>query len=529
MASESGCPVRDERVPAGFGLVPWILGLSRRFVRKAGLSTVGIPSLLPLLVLSAGAASAQIPLKAYYQDDFILETEDGAFQLRIRGNLHLDTRLYQAEHLGSIQDFDIRRARIDLMGRIHRRFTFRIQPELSGAPYVRNAWVDWEFDRRFHLKWGQMKVPFSSSWLTLDNNVNFMERGTASPVHPFFDRGFTAWGELSEGTVTYDLGVYTGVGAEVDVPSGDMDSGKEWAARIFLRPFLNREESAWRGLVLVLEGTWEGKSVPTSRLETKGLASADYGSAVWRWRTEQTLGTDGRVTDRVAAEFDARRRLGAELHYLRGPFVVSSELLELRYQDVALYHDLYVGSNRMLHTPLLERSGAVRSWSTWASYYITGESKRLEDAGWRTARPATFWGEGGPGAWEILARYSRTCTDEGLFDGVRVAGYWAGSSIVPPGYSGALPGAGNDLSASVLDGAYKVNEVTVGLNWTVNPMVRIQLNDVFLWAPSHDRNGDGANDNLLVSGALTAQSDPDRKFRKTKWENAVMLRLVFKL
>jgi phosphate-selective porin len=472
---------------------------------------------------------AQIPLKAYYQDDFVLETEGGAFQLRIRGNLHVDTRLYQGENLGAVQNIDIRRARIDLMGRIHRRFTFRIQPELSGAPYVRNAWADWEFSPALHLKWGQMKVPFSSSWLTLDNNVNFVERGSASPVHPFFDRGFTFWGEVLKGTVTYDLGVYTGVGVEADVPSGDVDSGKEWAARFFLRPFLNREDSELKGLILVLGGTWAGMSVPTARIETGGLPAANAGSALWRWRTEQLLGTDGRVTDRVAAEIDTRRRLGAELHYLRGPLALSSELLEVRYRDVALYHDFFVGSTRTAHLPVQERSGSVRSWSTWASYYLTGESKRLEDAGWRTARPMTAWGEDGPGAWEVLGRYSRTWSDRDLFDAVRVTGFVPEASGLPPGYGGATPGAGNSVTASVLDGAHEVNEVTLGLSWTVNPMVRIQLNDVFLWAPSSDRTGDGVNDNLLVSGALTAQSNPDLKFRRSEWENAVMLRFIFKL
>ena len=60
-------------------------------------------------------------------------------------------------------------------------------------------------------------------------------------------------------------------------------------------------------------------------------------------------------------------------------------------------------------------------------------------------------------------------------------------------------------------------------------MVRIQLNDILLWAPDRDRNGDGLNDNYLVSGALSGQADPALKYRKTRWENAVMLRLIFKL
>jgi len=486
---------------------------------------------LALFVATAarpGPGRAQSPLRAYYRDDFILETEDGAFQLRIRGNLHFDTRLYQAENLGALQNFDIRRARIDFMGRIHRRFTFRIQPELSGSPYIRNAWADWEFAPALHLRWGQMKVPFSSSWLTQDNNLDFIERGTTSPVYPFFDRGFTVWGELGRGTVGYDVGLYTGMGTDADVSSGDVDSGKELAARLFLRPFGNADGAALQGLVLAVGGTWAPLSIPSSRIETRGLTGADFGSALWLWRTEQVLGTDGRITDRVAATIDTRSRIGAELHWLRGPFVLSSEWLALRYDDVALYHDFYVGTRRLPHVPVETRSGSVRSWSTWVSWYLTGESKRVEDGGWKTARPKTSFGEDGPGAWELLARYSRTTTDRALFDAVKVNGFTPGAAALP-GYSGATPGAGNSVAASVTDGAHAVNEVSLGINWTVNPMVRIQLGDTFLWAPESDRNGDGVNDNLIVSGALTAQSDPDLKYSRTKWENAVLLRFILKL
>jgi phosphate-selective porin len=478
--------------------------------------------------LLPGGGTAQIPLKAYYADDFILETEDGAFQLRLRGNLHLDTRLYRAEELGAVQNFDIRRARIDFMGRIHRRFTFRIQPELSGSPYIRNAWADLELNPALHLKWGQMKVPFSSSWLTQDNNLNFVERGTAGPVHPFFDRGFTLWGELLDGRVAYDLGVFTGVGTDADVSSGDIDSDKEWAARLFLRPFMETG-SVFRGLTLVLGGTWAGMSVPTDRYETRGLRAADYGTAVWRWGTEQQLGTNGRVTDRVAATVDRRRRIGGELHWLAGPFVFSTELLDLEYRDVAVFHDLWVGSKRVVHAPLQTRSGAIRSWSSWVSWYPAGETKRLADSGWKTARPEANRTESGAGAWEVLARYSRTVTDADLFDTVDVLGFGDGVAQLPTGYDGPLPGAGARQKIATLVGAHEVHEATVGVNWTVNPMVRVQLNNVFLWTPSEDRDGDGVNDNLLLSGSFTAQADPDVRGRGTRWENAVLLRLVFKI
>ncbi|MFO7894819.1 MAG: porin [Longimicrobiales bacterium] len=474
-------------------------------------------------------AQAQTPLRGYYDDGFILETEDGAFQLRVRGNLHLDTRLSRSETPGAVESFDIRRARIDLLGRVYERVTFRLQSELAGSPYLRNAWTDWRFGAGLRVRWGQMKVPFSASWLTQGNQVNFVERGTARPVHPFFDRGFVVWGELLDRVVTYEAGVFTGVGIDADVPSGDVDSGKEWAGRLFLRPFLHAGGSLLEGLAVAVGGTWAGLSVPTSRYETRGHRSANFASALWRWRTEQVLGTDGHVVDRVAAEIASRRRLGVELHYVRGPLALSTELLEVQYDGVAIHHDFYVGSTRVAHVPLVERSGSVRSWSTWASYYLTGESKPVIGGGWQTARPERRVGEGGPGAVELLARYSRTASDPALFDAVTVAGLPSGAAELPAGYTGATPGAGNSVTAAVLDGAHAVNEVTVGVNWAVNPNVRVQLNNVFLWAPTADRDGDGTNDNLLVSGAFTAQSDPELRYRRTEWENAVMLRLIFTL
>lgn len=482
-----------------------------------------------MLLVGLRAADARSPVRVYYDDDFILETEDKAFQLRIRGNVHFDARLYSGENRGAPHSFDIRRARIDLQGRLFRVFTFRLQPEFAGQPYIRNAWVDVRLWAWLHLRVGQMKVPFSTSWLTRDNNVNFVERGTSAPIYPFFDRGLTVWGELFRGSLVYNLGIYTGAGIDRDASSGDIDDKKDVAARLFLQPFRRVGVQALRGLFLVAQMTWGFMSVPTTRFETGGLQSANYETALWRWRTEQILGTDGRVTDRVTARVQDRLRLGVELHYLLGPVTLSGEYLEVRYRDIRLIHDYAVGSSSLSEERLHESGGTVRSLSLFTSVYLTGERKRLDNGGWRTARPLAAVGAGGAGAWEILLRYSRTWTDPALFTRVPVSGYVPTSPSLPVGYQGPTPGAGNSVTAAVLDGAHNVHEFTLGVSWTVNNMVRVQLNDVFLWAPPGDRDGDGKNDNLLVSGARSNQADPAKKNVKSRWENAVMMRLIFKI
>lgn len=207
----------------------------------------------------------------------------------------------------------------------------------------------------------------------------------------------------------------------------------------------------------------------------------------------------------------------------------STEYLETRYRDVSVYHEHLVGSTAQARELVHRDSGVVRSLSLFFSAYATGEHKRLTNDGWRTPRVARPVHAGGPGAWEILLRYSWTLTDKRLFTPVAVAGYDSTSPLLPAGYTGATPGALNRVTAAVMDGAHNVHELTLGVVWTVNDMLRIQLNDVLLWAPWSDRNGDGTNDNLLLSGAKSSQADPAQKSRRTSWENAVMLRVICKI
>jgi phosphate-selective porin len=164
----------------------------------------------------------------------------------------------------------------------------------------------------------------------------------------------------------------------------------------------------------------------------------------------------------------------------------------------------------------MDTGGAIRSLSAFVSVYLTGEQKQLANGGWKTPRPKRPLHRGGPGAWEILFRYSRTWTDGCLFDGRSVSGFPPGAPALDQAYTGGVPGAGNTLTVSVLEGAHDVHEFTLGLSWTPNPMVRLLINDVFLWAPAGDRDGDGTNDNL-------------RKHLKTRWENALMFRVILKI
>jgi hypothetical protein len=147
---------------------------------------------------------------------------------------------------------------------------------------------------------GQIKPPFSTSWWTPDNNVNFLKRGSSTPVYPYFDRGLWLWGDVLNKTLTWNISAWTGAGLELDYARGDIDSHKDIVARIFFSPFKNKKGHVLEGLHLALQGTYSNQSTPTSRFETKGMSTSIRDDKMWKWQTEQSYskvrsdsGTDG--------------------------------------------------------------------------------------------------------------------------------------------------------------------------------------------------------------------------------------------
>ena len=441
---------------------------------------------------------------------FRLRTKDGQYEMRISTSAHLDVRTFYGASTAP-HSFDIRRARIDVMGSMFKDLLdLRIQAALEDNPYIRNAYIDIKVAPFLHLMVGQMKVPFSTEWLTFDNNVNFMERNTGTPIYPFFDRGGMLWGELVKGTVTYNFGVYTGAGVDLDATRGDIDNSKDIVWRLFLQPFKTVKVKAINGLYLVGQGTWGYQSTPTKRFEVSGLRTPNYESLVWRWRTEQVLGDNGRERDVICAEVGQRTRFGAELIYLYGPFTLYGEWAMVRYKDIVIYHDYYVGSKRKKHEPVLSRDGTMHAFTIWASYFITGEEKIATNFGFRQPVPKRQVGEGGFGAFEVLARFSGHFTDRALFDKAMVSGFDEGV------------GSKSSANASVLEGAYRLYEVTGGVSWTMNQFVRLQLNYTYLWDPSDSQNG-------IVSAGASDLSDITKKNRLIKSEHFLGLRFIFKI
>jgi phosphate-selective porin len=460
-----------------------------------------------------------------YDEGFLLRTRDKKIALKLAASAQIDGRFYEGASVAP-HSFDIRRARIDFSSKLFDRVMIRIQGAFEDSPYVRNAFVDvrlWSF---LHLRVGQMKVPFSATWLSADNQVDFLERGTAEPLYPFFDRGGMIWGDLLGQRVTYNFGVFAGAGVDLDANKGDIDESKDLAWRLFLQPFRGSHRCL-EGLYLAGHGTWGMMSVPTRRFETRGLTAANFESLVWRWRTEQVLGTNGRNSDQISAEIDAKTRWGAELHYLYGPFAFSAEWAMVRYEGIKIFHDFNQGAKRLLHQEVLSRDGTIHHVSGFVSYFVTGEHKHLDNFGWSQPVPKrpVFLSPRGIGAFELLARFSATFTDSGLFDTQKVAGYKAADFTDPNNkLAGAAPGEGASVNAAVLEGASKLYEITGGVNWTMNFHLRLQLNYVYIWAPDYVEGKNG-----IISAGNSELSDATLKNKIVKSEHMLGFRFIMRI
>ena len=142
-----------------------------------------------LCAIVPGAAQAKDGVRIDYRG---LTYKTGSVELSLGGRLHLDAASFDNPAASSNRDTKaaVRRARLELSGRLSKAVRFRIDREFAGSSKGwRNLWLSVEPVRNVVIKGGNFVVPFSAEDLQSSNTLPFAERSLASSLTPGYGLG----------------------------------------------------------------------------------------------------------------------------------------------------------------------------------------------------------------------------------------------------------------------------------------------------------------------------------------------------
>jgi len=405
--------------------------------------TCALAGLLPALtaqpVLAAEPEPKPAPWKGFY-----LKSDDGAFSLRLQTQLQIDGVGFPGDEAGAnVDDIRIRRLRPAFRATVFRDFALRwVMDFAESRASVQDAIIELTHLEALSLRVGKDKAPNSYDHLHSSSALAFLERGTTARLSGNRDLGVQLFGVIDKGLVDYQLGVFDGV---VDSGSLDVDTDDrfEVAGRVTLKPFHAIEPLA--ELALGVTASY-GEALGTSTTATNVPSYRTSGRATW---FRYAAGADLATT--VVAD-GTRMRLGGHLDWRVGPLSLFGEVLmasqELRLGDV---------------------TGEVSNlaWQAYAAFVLFGGDARRAGVEPRAPfDPDT----GGAGALELAVRYGELSIDAAAFD---------------------LGFADATRSAS------RLSSFTVGLNWYLNRVIKLQLDYERSMFEGGAATGDRAAEDLL--------------------------------
>lgn len=357
----------------------------------------------------------------------------------LKGRTQLDWRWFDPDT--GDDAFDVRTIRLGLQGELTRHFDWEIEREIDYTEDAEEAvdqfqlgqwkdvYINWRTFDEFSVKAGRFKMPFGLEQNTSVSDLDFAYRTMgSSKIAPGRDRGVMAYGELLDGALLYEAGVFDDDGdngtleefrfVDVGQTVEDLeDAGPSIAARVVAEIF--------RGLPVPgrLKGAEVGAAYTSSNIP-EGLNSLQ-GEEIWGYNFFDRVYVNGR-----------RQRLGFQFDWSPGPTGFKAEWMRSREERTGQ-------SNR--DEDLSDFIGTA--WYTSATWILTGEDKDSDV----TPRRPLF--DGGIGVIEIGARFERLAFES--------------ASIAEPAFT-------NPRADTLVPNSDSV--VTFGINWTPIRWVKVVAN-----------------------------------------------------
>jgi phosphate-selective porin OprO/OprP len=343
----------------------------------------------------------------------------GNHSFKVRGVLQGDYAAFSERRGGYAYNNGtaLRRARLGAEGTAWRNVAWRFEVDFAGnAVAVQDAYLAYAPNGIWTFTLGQTKAPFALESNTSDNFNTFLERGMANNAFGAIgaERRLGVFAQYNKGPFTVGVAF-----------TGDNES----STRVDTAP---GEGYGFNG-----RATWE----PINDADTRRVVHFGIGS-YWRTRLREGTTPDAvRLSDRPNVRVDNGRLadtgvitnvkhatfVGGEAAFVYDAFSLQGE-----------YGRLHLKRNAQ---PGLDFDGGY----VFGSWFLTGESRTFRNGVVDRVRPAANFnpGKGAAGAFELVARYD-----------------WFDFTDTP-----VLARVGN-----------KGHSTTLGLNWYLNPNVKVLAN-----------------------------------------------------
>jgi len=353
-----------------------------------------------------------------------VKTDDGRFEFKLGGRLHIDAYAFDGCSVGGVDCPDgttlggmfLRRGYVSMTGKLYGwKFKSEFDPAASSSAQStwREAWVATEA-LGGEIVIGQFKPFRSMEELTSSNDILMIERpySSASSLYGGGSRQF----QLGTGyKVLFGMGSWGLSAYNLKAIGGTVTDGMGMSTRLTFLPIEAEGSTVHLGLVYGVDDF--------GRTGTGLPATGGPGAATIAGRTSGTQVTGlSSVSLGATAPGESQSTYSVEAASTFGPGFVQLE---------------YANSTLGQAAGVADRD--VTSYYVQGSFFVTGETKPYKkDRGtYGSPKPIAE-----AGAWEVTARYD---------------------FIESPDLTGAT-------------GKPEVTQITAGLNWYVNPNVRLMLN-----------------------------------------------------
>lgn len=362
--------------------------------------------------------------RMYWNNGIRFDTPDKAFKLKLGGRFQNDWAFFLSQDQDVTEEIgedmedgtEMRRARLYIAGQLYDRVIFKTQYEFAGgAAQLKDAYIGLnKLPFLGTVKIGHFNETFGLEELTSDNYITFIERANTTTFTPQRNTGIMFQNHILDDRMTWAVGLYR----EADnFGKGTSDEEANLTGRVTGLPLYTDDGE----MLLHLGCSYSHKFLDGSEPYS--------GTIRYKAKPETHLAENLVDTGTLSAE---------SVDLIDGEFAFV-------FNNVSL-------QGEYIHTTVQEADFGNRpdfnAYYGMVSVFLTGERRPYSKSGGvfgRVKPNKNFLAEGGGiGALELAARYSQVDLDD-TFAGV--------------------------------DGG-TLRDFTVGLNWYLNPNVRVALNYV---------------------------------------------------